>query len=275
MTDETQGTASPPAEGSEPVNLEAPVEAQQTTEQPPEQAEQAGDKPEEQQERKRLSGAQKAKRRETFLLNQLAERDRELEALRQSRKPESEQEQPPKEEDFNGDWGEYIAAKAAYKIRQDRQAEAKAERESRAQADQAGVWRERMADHQERVEDLKEVVKDFDEVIRSAAGISIREELGAEIVSSDNSALLQYHLAKNPDKLRELNSMTGRELARAIGRIEASLKLPEAKKQTTAPPPLTGLQGGAAPAFDPHKTDDMGAFAEWLHKDLQKRSGRR
>lgn len=285
--EETQGTASQPAEGaSEPTNLEAvatPQEQTATTETPEgeQPAEQAGDKPEgeeEKTERKRLSGAQKAKRRETFLLNQLAEAQRELEMRRQaSQRPdgsEGDADKPPKEDDFNGDWGKYIAAQAAYEVKQGIKAEARAERERNMQADQAGVWRERMADHQDRVEELKETVKDFDQVVRGV-NISIRQELGEEIVASENSALLQYHLAKNPDKLHELNAMSGRELARAIGRLEATLKLPSAKTQTTAKPPLASLKGGAAPAFDPIKSDNMDDFAAWLRKDLEKRSGRR
>jgi hypothetical protein len=270
MSDETKGTASQPAEGasepvaSEPVNLEAPAAQTETTGQTTQEgdqpAEQASDKPEgetpeQQTERKRLSGAQKAKRRETFLLNQLAERDRELEVIRQaSQRTEGTDDKAPEEKDFP-DWGDYIAAKAAYRIKQDRKAEERTAQTTKAQAEQAGVWRERIADHQERVEELKETVKDFDQVIKSAAGISIREELGAEIVSSEKSAQLQYYLAKNQDKLHHLNSLTGRELAKEIGRLEATLTLPKAKTQTAARPPLSRLSGGAGPAIDLAKAD--------------------
>jgi hypothetical protein len=68
-----------------------------------------------------------------------------------------------------------------------------------------------------------------------------------EIKSSENSALLAYHLAKNPDKLNALNSMSARELAREMGRLEATVKMPEAKRATTAPAPLSRPKGGAAP----------------------------
>jgi hypothetical protein len=47
--------------------------------------------------------------------------------------------------------------------------------------------------------------------------------------------------------------MSGRELAREMGRLEATVKLPTAKKQTTAPPPLEPLKGGASGSFDPEK----------------------
>jgi hypothetical protein len=68
-----------------------------------------------------------------------------------------------------------------------------------------------------------------------------------EIMSSEKSDLISYHLAKNPNELDALNAMNSRELARAMGRLEATLKLPEAKKQTSAPAPLSRSKGGAAP----------------------------
>ena len=67
-------------------------------------------------------------------------------------------------------------------------------------------------------------------------------------MASEKSALLAYHLAKNPDKLAELNRMSDRERAREIGRLEATLKLPEGKKQTTAPPPPSTAEGRCGPA---------------------------
>jgi hypothetical protein len=106
------------------------------------------------------------------------------------------------------------------------------------------------------------------------AGVNIHDDLIDEIVSSDKSPLLAYHLAKNPDKLRELNHMSAREMAREIGRLEGTLKMPEGKKQTTAPPPPSNLRGGAAPHTKLEDVSDMGEFASRLMKDLAKR-GRR
>jgi hypothetical protein len=282
MSDETQGQASQPAEGAdEPVKIDAEVPQEKAgveEEAKPEAAEketegEEGDEGSEGEEKPRKrSGIQKLKTRNAALLAENAELMRRLEQSKPAA-AEGDDDKPPKEEDFK-DWGEYIAEKAAYKVRQDRKAEAKAESERKAQADQASVWRERISDHQERIEEAKEVITDFDEVLKTAKGITIREELGAEIVSSEKSALIQYHLAKNQDELHRLNALSGRELAKEIGRLEERLKMPSAKQQTTARPPLASIKGGAAPAFDPIKTDDMDAFSKWLHKDLQKRSGR-
>ena len=94
------------------------------------------------------------------------------------------------------------------------------------------------------------------------------------IKASEKSALLAYHLANNPDKLAELNRMGDRERAREIGRLEASLKLPEGKKQTSAPPPPSTLRGGAAPHVALEQERDMGTFAKRLLKDLDERKRR-
>lgn len=220
-------------------------------------------------EKKKLSGAQRAKIREQRLLNELQARDRELEELRRSSQPPAktaseEDQKAPREEDFNGDFFAYQTAKTAYEagratreaIREDREAREKTERETR----QAQIVRERQIAHAERVEDAREVIADFDQVMAKMKGVEVRNELIDEIMSSDKSALIAYHLANNPTELEALNSMSGRELARAMGRLEASVRMPEAKKQTSAPPPLSRPTGGA----NPHSQEaDLQA---WLKK---------
>lgn len=261
MTDETQGTASPPAEGTAPAPVVETTEQQvtetQTTAPESEQpAEQASEKPEG-EERKRLSGAQKAKRRETYLLNQLAERERELQEFR-SRKPDGEQSddnKPPKEEDFNGDWTAYVAARAAYEAGNAVEKKLTA-REARAnEAKKSEAERERDMAHLDRVEEARELITDYDKVMAGMKGVNISNELIREIKSSESGALIAYELARNPDRLQAMNHMTPMELAREMGRLEATVKKPAGKKQTTAPPPPTTLRGGAAPAIDLAKAD--------------------
>lgn len=262
MTDETQGTASPLAEGTTTAPVAEEVTQQTTetqTEAPEQQAEQAGETEGETTERKRLSGAQKAKRRETFLLNQLADRERELQDIRQaSRTTQSEQtdaEKPPKEEDFNGDWTAYVAARAAYEAGKAVESKLTA-RETRAnEARRSEAERERDLAHLERVEEAREVITDYDKVMAGMKGVSVSNDLIREIKSSENGALIAYELARNPDRLHSMNQMTPLELAREMGRLEASVKKPTGKKQTGAPPPPTTLRGGAAPAVDLAKAE--------------------
>ena len=56
--------------------------------------------------------------------------------------------------------------------------------------------------------------------------------------------------------------------------LKPRLKMPVGKKQTTAPPPLTTLKGGAAPHTKLEDVSDMGTFAKRLMKDLDARKRR-
>jgi hypothetical protein len=167
-----------------------------------------------------------------------------------------------------------VAARAAFEA--GKAVEGKLNDRERSDLDrrQADARRERELAHLERIEEARETIADFDTVMATMKGVTIRDDLIEEIKASDKSPLLAYHLAKNPDKLRELNSMSGRELAREIGRLEGSIRMPAGKKQTTAPPPPANLKGGAAPHTDLAQVDDMNEFADRLLKDLKKRAGR-
>jgi hypothetical protein len=66
--------------------------------------------------------------------------------------------------------------------------------------------------------------------------------------------------------------MGDRERAREIGRLEGSLKIPEGKKRTSAPPPPSKMTGAAAPHSRLEDVSDMGTFAKRLNEDLAKRA---
>lgn len=246
------------------IDLDAPeTEVEETKEEPEEgkdesdkgEADKAGEKDAGEEDKpKKLSGAQRAKLREQRLLQENSDLQRKLEeATRKTPAADaSEDDKPPREEDFNGDWFAYQSAKTAYEakkairdeIRRDRETQEASQRETK----QAEFARERKLAHEERVEDAREVIADFDQVMANMKGVSVRNDVIDEIMSSDQSALIAYHLAKNPNELDALNAMNSRELARAMGRLEATLKMPEAKKQTSAPAPLSRPKGGASPS---------------------------
>jgi hypothetical protein len=218
------------------------------------EADKAGDKPDEEDKPKKLSGAQRAKAREARLLNELAETNRRLEEATRSKPAQDagDEAKPPREEDYNGDWFAWQRALTAFDagkearkaIREEFQTKETSERETK----QAEIARERKDAHLERVEDAREVIADFDQVMEGMKGVNVRDELIDEIMASSNSAVIAYHLAQNKDKLDALNSLSGRELAREMGRLEATVKLPEAKRATTAPAPFSRSKGGAAPS---------------------------
>lgn len=241
------------------IDLDAPQEVKEEPkgEEVAKAEDEAGDKAGEEakaEERKKLSGAQRAKLREQRLLQENTDLQRRLEeATRKTPAADaSDAEEPPREEDFNGDWFAYQRALTAYdagkavrdEIRKDRETRETTERTTK----QAEIAQGRREAHLERVEAAREVIADFDQVMKAMDGVQVRQDVIDEIMSSDKSDLISYHLAKNPNELEALNAMNSRELARAMGRLEATLKMPEAKKQTSAPAPLSRPKGGASPS---------------------------
>ncbi|MCK1520216.1 hypothetical protein [Bradyrhizobium sp. 17] len=221
-------------------------------------------------EKKKLSGAQRAKIREQRLLQENSDLQRRLEeATRKTPAADaSDAEKAPREEDYNGDWFAWQRALTAHEAgkaaRDAIQGEFKTREQSQHEAKQAEVAQARRDAHLERVEAAREVIADFDQVMKAMDGVQVRTDVIDEIMSSEKSDLISYHLAKNPNELDALNAMNSRELARAMGRLEATLKLPEAKKQTSAPPPLSRSKGGASPSS---QEADLQAFFKKTYGD--------
>jgi hypothetical protein len=234
------------------LNVEDEAEPAEKTEDTPDAAAEAK-KAADAEAKTKLSGAQRAKIREQALRDEIAQRDRELEALRTKTPATASANDPqePKEEDFNGDFLAFTVAKAKFEARREAESILKSSRDREATdkaAEQAeAAKRQRELDHEERVTAAKSVITDFDTVMESMKGVEVRDDLIEEIMSSKNSAVIAYHLAQNPSELEALNRMSPRELAREMGRLEATVKLPEAKTKTSAPPPLSKVKGAATP----------------------------
>jgi hypothetical protein len=234
------------------LNVEDDAEPAEKTEDTPDAAAEAK-KAADAEAKTKLSGAQRAKIREQALRDEIAQRDRELEALRTKTPATASANDPqePKEEDFNGDFLAFTVAKAKFEARREAESILKSSRDREATdkaAEQAeAAKRQRALDHEERVTAAKSVITDFDTVMESMKGVEVRDDLIEEIMSSKNSAVIAYHLAQNPSELEALNRMSPRELAREMGRLEATVKLPEAKTKTSAPPPLSKVKGAATP----------------------------
>lgn len=260
MSDEEIKLAETPEIKEEPVSLdevstETKVETKDETKTEEGKTEDAGDGDEEKP--KKPSGAQRAKIREARLLNELSDLQRRLDERQAPAAKASDEDKKPVEADFNGDFFAFQQAATAFEAAKAVRDEIRKDREARQQSDhqtkQAEIARERNVAHLERVEDAREVIADFDQVMKAMDGVKVRNDVIDEIMSSEKSAEIAYHLAKNPQKLAELDRMSVRELAREMGRLEATLKLPTAKKQTSAPPPIAPLKGGASGSFDPEK----------------------
>ena len=163
-------------------------------------------------------------------------------------------DQPPWEADFGGDHLAFLREHA-----------------HRVALQEAASHHERVVAHYDRIDELRDRVGDFEDAMKVAATINLRDDVAREILGSEKSALIQYHLAKNPDKARELNGLSSRELVRAIGRLEGAVRLPAARRATGATPPVHPLTGATSASFDPFKAEMDEFAAHWNAREAARR----
>lgn len=172
---------------------------------------------------------------------------------------------PPSEADFGGDYSAFERAQRQFDVEEavrrvraedDRKAnEAKASELSDARA---SLYRERAAE-------AKSTLTDFDKVLESARNERVRDDISDFIQESEKGPHLAYHLAKHPEQLRDINGLSPVQAMRELARIEARLSTPAPKRQTSAPPPVRRLSGGASPAPTPGKT--MSDYERWRNSE--------
>lgn len=274
-------TTPAPEPTTEPVDLTTKIEEAET-ESPPEAkpdlaTEAKSDEPDAEdgdEPKKNIPGSQRLKRRLQLIESEFQAALRENEELKRrvpQEQPQNPQGRPgidrePTEADFPNDYFAFERAKTAFEVRQSVRDEIARAQHVPQQMRQAEQQRERLLAYEESAEQARERIPDFDKVVRSATDVVLKNEVIEELLASEKSALLQYHLANNRDKARELNGMSGKELAREIGRLESRIHLPKPKQATAATPPPAEIRGGASAEFDPFKTDDMNAYAAWRKK---------
>jgi hypothetical protein len=96
------------------------------------------------------------------------------------------------------------------------------------------------------LETVKDRIPDFDRVMASAGGLEIRGDLRDLILDSAKGPLLAYHLAKNPDRVADLNRMSPAAAAKEIGSLEARIRGPNPKTVTRVKTPPRAPRGGTA-----------------------------
>lgn len=243
-------------------------EAEGTTEEKPEAEASEADKGSEEEDKpKRLSGSERLKRQNAALKAELdALRSRQGDGAPSKEAIEKLIGDPPKEEDFKGDFLAFERAQTAYELDRRIATRELKQRAETAQNSRQEAIRELVEAHEERIEEFAAKVPDFKKTLQAASHLKASPTVEELILESDKSAHLVYHLAKNPDRLERLNKMSEREAAREIGRIESRLSLPNPKTQTTALKPVTPLKGGAAPSSPDRELD------AWLSKKYGKQN---
>ncbi len=155
----------------------------------------------------------------------------------------------PKESDYPDDWFGYERALTAYETEK-----RIATRDIRRQAQEAKAASQRLSetivqDFQDRQHEARKAISDFDQVV-GAVTTPLTPHAIQLLLESEKGAVIQYHLAKNPDALSRLNGMSPLAAAKEIARLEDRLSLPNPKTATKAVPPINAPRGGANPVVD-------------------------
>lgn len=218
-----------------------------------EQPEGAGED-EEDKPKKRRSGVDRLKRERDALRS-------EVEMLR-SRAPKADDGasieaavrneigEPPKEEDFKGDFFAYERALTAYETEKRIVTREVKGRANQAASQTSARVQDLIEDFNERSAEAAAKIPDFAEVVGKATDAThpVSDTVKALILESEKGPLLQYHFAKNASDLRRINALPPMAAAREIGRLEARLSLAKPSTATKAPPPVSAPKGGAAPS---------------------------
>jgi hypothetical protein len=220
----------------------------------------AAEKPEEGDEGDDQGGEEKPqekpKRSARERINELTKRaheaEREVQRLREAseRKPAESTEKPIP--DRFGSYDEYVEALADWKADQ-RVAESFKRRDAeRAQAAEARAAEAKAQAWHERQSALREDTPDYDAVVGKSS-VQVAPHVVDTLLDSDLGPELVYHLAKHPETVKRINSLSPLAAAREIGRIEATLSNPAApqiKPASKAPAPITPVRSSAPAAVD-------------------------
>ncbi len=263
--------APPSTEKPEDVPAPEPDDTEAKAEDTEAETEPEEEKPEEEEPpKKKTSGYARLKARHERLLAQLEAQRRERE--------QPQQEQEPKVDDYNGDYLAYEKAAIAFAARQAIRQEMADARQQDFQAREAQSKQEVIEDFFERTEEAKTKIKDFDQAIDGLYGAfgPLPNMVRDKIAEADNGPQILYYLAKNPSAARELYESTPVDALYQIGRLDEKMALPEARRSSKAPPPMTTPRGGASPPRDIHqlasKSESIDDYVRARRADEKNRS---
>jgi hypothetical protein len=152
---------------------------------------------------------------------------RELAALKEATKPPAVEVKAPERKDFESDQA-FQDAVIDYRVDQ----KLKAQQAENAKREEENRQKEVLQHAAARIERAIELVADFKDVTE-AADMIVPPAVAGYMQESDMFAELGYHLAKNPEVLEKLQSLSPARALVEIGKIESTLT-PFAKVSTDA-----------------------------------------
>lgn len=162
------------------------------------------------------------------------------------------------------DYGAYVEAltdwKTDEKLKVTLEARDKQQTEKEQTETRQSTWQQRKAEAAKAIPDLDAVL--------SASEVPLSLNVQAELLDSEFGPQIAYHLDKHPELAEKLNGMTETQVAREIGRLEATMTAPAPvvegeppadppepapvveAKVTKAPPPVKPIGQGRSTAID-------------------------
>lgn len=175
-------------------------------------------------------------------------------------KPAAPPEEAPTPDKFD-DYGEYVKAAAKFEARAELKAELAERDKKQAETKQTET---RQTTWQQRKAEAAKSIPDIDAVL-SSSEVPVAQHVQAELLDSEFGPQIAYHLDKHPELAEKLNGMNEKQVAREIGRLEATMgtaaPAPTAEeppdpepvvevKTTKAPPPVKPIGQGRSTAID-------------------------
>lgn len=177
---------------------------------------------------------------------EIAQRDSELAAFRQSQQQKAEPKNTidpdaPKEEDFET-YGDYLRADARYAVKQELAAGQKQTQETQSNQQETAWVEERREHTQTQASELIKVYPEARDILMESVDIleSLPPYLDRAFLECDNAAIAFVNLARE-GKLEELANMTPAKAIMEIAKAEA--KGIPARTKSNAPVPMTAAKG--------------------------------
>lgn len=131
---------------------------------------------------------------------------------------------------------------------------------------------QRQTTYQQKVSAAREQYSDWADVMQDAADVPVPPEVAQFCYESDVGPQIAYHLAKNPDLLERLETLSPARRLAELGKLEDKVVAPTkaTKPVTKAPAKLPAVKGNNEPAL-PLNSGEARSYTEWKAiRDKQK-----
>lgn len=180
----------------------------------------------------------------------------------------------PKEDDF-ADYSEYqqkqaeyLAELAAQKVAKQQEEQQRALQQQEAQK----VAQERTKKYVDRLQEEMSQYEGFAEKVNDPVFSGITQQMDPQLIGliqdSDKSTALTYHLAANLDEADRISRLDPVLAARELALIEARIDVPQPKKVSDAPDPISPIGSSESAVQDPEKMS-VDAWMEWRNKQIR------